>query len=548
MSVGWQGRLTRYADALRDYVARADEAGLEQAYKLGRQMVGDDRAMLELVERHHRELADLLRATPTPGDRDRTIALAQTFLSESLSPFAMAQRGFRDTVTRLRDLQRLLDYQQALADVRQVADLGERVVAHAARALGGAQCALLLAQPDGRWVCLAGAQGTVLAARAASAAEQEMIEQAIQARAPLVQNIRLSSDNAAEAGTTRSQVVLALRSGEKLLGVLIVQSLPGEMFSADDIAFAQVLAAHTAQALGRAALAEAQTEARAKELALRAANRRMEEFLSIAGHELRTPLTSVLGNLELATTWVDELRQGRRQGPESGDGTAAAPALSQVATVLSRMERQGRVLNRLVTDLLDTARIQAGRLALHPAPCNLCALVREVGQEYQQQAAGRIIGLDIPANPVTVYADSERITQVLSNYLSNALKFSPAEAPITVGLRVEGRLARVWVHDAGPGLPAAEQDHVWERFYRVEGLEHRTGSSVGLGLGLYISHSIIARHGGQVGVESGEGAGATFWFSLSLPPVASSAHRRKGRRATIRGQQAAIAPERKGQS
>src|SRR5919199_2380966 len=105
MSVSWQDQ---YAAALRDYVARSDEAGLEQAYELGRQMVGDERAMLDLVEVYHRELAALVRVAPTPDDCDRTTALARAFFSESLSPFAMAQRGFRDAIARLRDLHHLL--------------------------------------------------------------------------------------------------------------------------------------------------------------------------------------------------------------------------------------------------------------------------------------------------------------------------------------------------------------------------------------------------------------------------------------------------------
>jgi signal transduction histidine kinase len=105
MSVSWQDQ---YTAALRDYVARSDEAGLEQAYELGRQMVGDERAMLDLVAVYHRELAALVRAARAPDDCDRTIALARAFFSESLSPFAMAQRGFHDAIARLRDLHQLL--------------------------------------------------------------------------------------------------------------------------------------------------------------------------------------------------------------------------------------------------------------------------------------------------------------------------------------------------------------------------------------------------------------------------------------------------------
>jgi signal transduction histidine kinase len=115
-----------------------------------------------------------------------------------------------------------------------------------------------------------------------------------------------------------------------------------------------------------------------------------------------------------------------------------------------------------------------------------------------------------------VIADADRIRQVISNYLTNALTYSRADQPIDVGLLADGGIARVWVHDEGPGVPAAEQDRIWERAYQVTGLKPQSGSHVGLGLGLYISRSIVAHHQGQVGVESTPGHGATFWFTLPL--------------------------------
>jgi signal transduction histidine kinase len=255
-------------------------------------------------------------------------------------------------------------------------------------------------------------------------------------------------------------------------------------------------------------------EARASELALREANQCMEEFLSIAGHELRTPLTSVLGNVQLAVRWVDQVRQAE------GDAAASAARLAHVTTLLQRVERQGRVLSRLVNEMLDIARIQAGRLALRPEPTDLGALVREVVQEHQQRAPQRTIDLDVPSpEEVLVCADAERLAQVLASYLSNAVKYSAADQPVMVGLHKKGSAARVWVRDRGPGLPAAEQARIWERFYRVPGIGHQDGASVGLGLGLHISRGIVERQGGQVGVASTPGEGAIFWFTV---PLASS--------------------------
>jgi signal transduction histidine kinase len=113
-------------------------------------------------------------------------------------------------------------------------------------------------------------------------------------------------------------------------------------------------------------------------------------------------------------------------------------------------------------------------------------------------------------------ADAQRIGQVVTNYLTNALKYSPADRPVAVGLQVDNQQARLWVRDAGPGLPPEEQEHIWERFHQVKGIEVQSGSGVELGLGLYVCRTIIEQHHGQVGVQSARGAGSTFWFGLPL--------------------------------
>jgi signal transduction histidine kinase len=117
---------------------------------------------------------------------------------------------------------------------------------------------------------------------------------------------------------------------------------------------------------------------------------------------------------------------------------------------------------------------------------------------------------------VPVVADAQRIGQVVTNYLTNALKYSPADHPVTVGLEVDDQQAQLWVRDQGPGLPPEELDHIWDRFYRVQGIEVQSGTGVQLGLGLHVCRIIIELHRGQVGVQSTIGAGSTFWFSLPL--------------------------------
>jgi len=124
--------------------------------------------------------------------------------------------------------------------------------------------------------------------------------------------------------------------------------------------------------------------------------------------------------------------------------------------------------------------------------------------------------LVVPAQEeVPVMADARRIEQVLTNYLVNAIRYSPAERDVLVRLAVEGHLVRVSVRDHGPGLIPEQQQQIWERFYQARVSEYR-GARGGLGLGLALAKAIIEQHGGQVGVESRLGQGSTFWFTLPL--------------------------------
>jgi signal transduction histidine kinase len=124
---------------------------------------------------------------------------------------------------------------------------------------------------------------------------------------------------------------------------------------------------------------------------------------------------------------------------------------------------------------------------------------------------------------VPVYADACRLGQVVTNYLTNALKYSPDDQPVEVWLEVSEIEARVCVRDEGPGLPAAEQERIWKRFQRAEGMEPRSGTDGGLGLGLYISRTIVEQHRGEVGLESAPGQGATFWCTLPLARASEEA-------------------------
>ncbi|MGZ3675370.1 MAG: sensor histidine kinase, partial [Ktedonobacterales bacterium] len=181
-------------------------------------------------------------------------------------------------------------------------------------------------------------------------------------------------------------------------------------------------------------------------------------------------------------------------------------------------------LDRLVDDLLDASRIRDNRLELKLARTDLVTILREAIEEQRDAHANRVVQLEIEAQePVFVEADSDRLSQVVTNFMSNAFKFSAPNRPVTLILEIESdqhnqhdQYVRISVRDEGVGIARGELDRIWERLYRVEGVRHQSGSQVGLGLGLYISRDIVERHGGRVGVESRLGKGSTFWFTIPL--------------------------------
>jgi signal transduction histidine kinase len=250
--------------------------------------------------------------------------------------------------------------------------------------------------------------------------------------------------------------------------------------------------------------------AQAEALAHREARQQMEVFLGIAGHELKTPLTSIVLALHVLRRRLDRLIHQEATDQER-------TALEHMQGYLGRLSQSVGRLERLVDELLDSTRIEAGQLVLHRERTDLRAIVADAVEEQRSLTPDRTIRLQVPPEqPILVCADAQRIGQVVSNYLSNALKYSPEVSPVEVGVAVEGQQGRVWVQDAGSGVPAERQESLWERFYRAPETPVQSGSGVGLGLGLYISRTLIEQHQGQVGLQSTPGHGARFWFTLPL--------------------------------
>jgi PAS domain S-box-containing protein len=265
----------------------------------------------------------------------------------------------------------------------------------------------------------------------------------------------------------------------------------------------------------RKQLEQERETARANELATREVNQRMEQFLATAAHDLRQPVTGAVVCIGLAQRCLQRLAATTAPLPPSGDQPAG-----RCDDVLNALERAGQAVNRLsrlTVRLFDVAQAQTGALGLKREPCDLVALVREQVEMHRLEMADRTLRLDLRAKrSVPVLADGDRLGQVLTNYLINALKYSPPDRPVAVSLVVRQRQARVAVRDEGPGLPPEEQARVWEPFHRAPGIAVQSAVGESLGLGLHICKTIIEAHGGLVGIESEVGTGSTFWFTLPL--------------------------------
>lgn len=285
-------------------------------------------------------------------------------------------------------------------------------------------------------------------------------------------------------------------------------------FTAEELKLASAVSKLAALIIERDRMVREQAAADARTLALTQANERMNQFLGIAAHELRTPITVIKANLQLL------MRRAALATSQTQPG--ARSALDERLTrhgdaLLSRTERSLARLTRLVDDLLDVSRTRAGRLEMRIEPTNLGEVTRDAVEEQRLAAPERAITLEEPEGlPLIALADPARVDQAVTNYVTNALKYSRGTAPVHVRIWSEDASGFVSVTDSGVGIPEEEQPHVWELFYRIPGIEVVSGSGIGLGLGLHLCKTIIERQGGQVGLTSQVGLGSTFWFSLPL--------------------------------
>jgi two-component system CheB/CheR fusion protein len=224
-----------------------------------------------------------------------------------------------------------------------------------------------------------------------------------------------------------------------------------------------------------------------------------DQFIALASHELKTPVTAIKGYAQTGLRAVSSLGDER---------------LTRMLNVISE---QSDRLTRLINELLDVSRMEADTLDFYKQPFDLLELIREVVSNFELTADDIRLAVEMPAEPVIVHADRQRIEQVLINLMQNAAKYSTEDRSVEVNVSVANGEAVVAVRDFGVGIPVEQQSQVFKRFFRASNVASSRYS--GLGLGLFISHGIVERHGGRMWLESKEGDGSTFYFALPLEDV-----------------------------
>ncbi|MBA2395158.1 MAG: PAS domain-containing sensor histidine kinase [Ktedonobacteraceae bacterium] len=282
----------------------------------------------------------------------------------------------------------------------------------------------------------------------------------------------------------RSYMGVPLIARGKTIGAMTFSSIqPHRHYTNDDLLFAQEVARRIALALDNVHLyKEAQNAIRLR-----------DEFIATASHELRTPITS----LKMYTQVLQ--KRFARQGDESMNRS------------LMKMDAQIGKLTLLIEDLLDVSKLELGKVAFRQEAFNLNEVIAEIVEHVQSISTRHTIHIE-GKSTLPLWGDKERIGQVLTNLLINAIKYSPHADTVLVHIVQEQAMVIVKVQDFGIGIAKEHQQQIFERFYRVNDPEEKTYP--GLGIGLHIAYEIIMRHGGTMYVESEKGKGSSFCFTL----------------------------------
>jgi signal transduction histidine kinase len=295
-------------------------------------------------------------------------------------------------------------------------------------------------------------------------------------------------DRALGALEPRSLLAVPLLVRGKLLGAItLVSAASSAAYGPADVRLAERLADRAALAIEKAQL-------------YRAAQRAIQvrdDVLGIVAHDLRNPLGSIL---------LQTARLRRR--PPDPERRSSGPA--------DGIERAVTRMDRLIQDLLDVTRMEAGRLSVEQARVSAGQLVADCADAQRPLAAGASLEMkvEVARDLPEVWADHDRLLQVFENLIGNAIKFTQPGGLVVVGAAARDREVLFWVADSGPGIAAADVPQLFDRFWQAR----KTGRR-GAGLGLPIVKGIVEAHGGRIWVESAPGHGSTFFFTLPVAPV-----------------------------
>lgn len=301
-------------------------------------------------------------------------------------------------------------------------------------------------------------------------------------------------------------VVPLIARGRRLGAISFVMADSGRHYTPQDLILAEELAWRAALAIDNAWLYR---EAQNAIAAQRELDRLKDQFLSVASHELRTPLTSIKGFTQI---FQRELRK------REVAGDIPVSLVERQHRLLDNILHQSNRMGDLIDEMLDISRIQSGQLQLrYSDDVNVVQMVARIVEQQRDTTQDHSIVFDVQQPEIIVTVDEGRLEQVLNNLISNAIKYSPAETSVEVGLELQdSNKVLLWVSDSGFGISPEHQAHIFERFYRAR---NTAATNVdGLGLGLYISYEIIAQHGGRMWVESKLDEGSIFYILLPQRP------------------------------
>ncbi|MEK6646718.1 MAG: ATP-binding protein [Candidatus Firestonebacteria bacterium] len=298
-----------------------------------------------------------------------------------------------------------------------------------------------------------------------------------------------------------SAISVPLIVKDKVIGVVNVSSKDeSRNFTTEDMELLAIFASDTALMIENARIHEKLTKyikmLEESQIKMKELDRLKSEFISNVSHELRTPLTAIKGAVELIM------------------GEIISTAGVTVEKLLNIARNNCDRLTNLISDLLDSVRIEAGKMELNMGKVSLQSIISELNDEFKFLAGHKNLTFAYsgPKSIEDIKGDSERIKQVLNNLLTNAIKFTASGGTITITLEDRNNDVRISVTDTGVGVSPESYDKIFERFHQVDGgLTRQAG---GLGLGLFIAKSIVESHDGKIGVESTLGKGSTFFFTL----------------------------------